>query len=378
MLSLLAGLFLLGMPLVTASPQAPDPGTTSYSFTNTEFPSTTVCNTISGTLSGPLASVPLSTVTSRPTSLSTYTVTVPETITTTESAPPYTATIVTTYTDYTTHSFDTLTSTIYSLVTSTVATATSTSTLCGNGGGSPTATSTIYTGTFVNPNPPSGSIFPLSVDCTAIISTLYTVFSTLSTGTTTSTIYSTPLPPPIAYSTSTYTQTIFSYYTAGVVTTTTTQTALTAAITTTTASVASCAAEGTQTVTYAAACAPTNLVGSVANSNGSLTGIYEYQDGDNTGSALTGGSDPSACCQLCQDNVNGGCAASASSPEAGNCELLFVDPSKVSGGTCGGAVGLRFEAGPQGEEGVGAPGNGFVVQGGCGIVEPVASGSGSS
>lgn len=95
--------------------------------------------------------------------------------------------------------------------------------------------------------------------------------------------------------------------------------------------------------------------------------IDEWENGPDTGTALTAGNDTSACCQLCLDSE--GCASSVSDPDAGNCELVFADVA--AGATCG-EIGVIYGPGPN--EGVGgAPGNGFVVQAGCGIVEPNVS-----
>ncbi|KAL9620602.1 MAG: hypothetical protein Q9160_004856 [Pyrenula sp. 1 TL-2023] len=223
---------------------------------------------------------------------------------------------------------------------------------------------TTYTGTYVNRNPPSGSIFPIEVDCTTVLSTVFTVYKTITSGTSTFIINPTPLPPPVAYSTITSTQTIFSYVTLGLTTITTTQTYRTAAAIASTVTNSEC--PETLTLTYAATCAPTNLIGYV-EVDGMMEEIDKWDAGPNTGTALTAENDSSSCCQLCLDSE--GCAASASNPDAGNCELVFADTA--ARGACG-QVGLRYGTSPNG--GLwGAPGNGFVVQAGCGIAEPNTS-----
>ncbi|KAL9110067.1 MAG: hypothetical protein Q9227_005406 [Pyrenula ochraceoflavens] len=111
------------------------------------------------------------------------------------------------------------------------------------------------------------------------------------------------------------------------------------------------------TTTQSAACNPTNLVNQDSNGQG----LDTFRNGDDTGSVtfpLT--DDIPSCCQRCQEAE--GCVAIAAEATPGNsfCELLFTGNA-----TCG--VGLYY--GNTGRPI--APGNAFIVAGGCGTVEPL-------
>ena len=117
------------------------------------------------------------------------------------------------------------------------------------------------------------------------------------------------------------------------------------------------------TTTQSLACAPTNLINADPR-NGQ--GIDTFRNGADTGSGLfpLPDGDAAACCQRCQDAD--GCAAVAMGLLEGNrfCELLFSE-RQGGNGTCG--LGLEYA-----NTGTFfAPGNGFVVQAGCGTVEPL-------
>lgn len=104
------------------------------------------------------------------------------------------------------------------------------------------------------------------------------------------------------------------------------------------------------TTTQHIKCAPTNLISEV---NGYGIG----QTGGSSGSThgLAPGGDASACCQLCVDDDE--CAASEDDTDAKNCFLWYTTPS------CG--VGFQYSDGGQNLK----PGNGFLVQTGCGTIE---------
>lgn len=106
------------------------------------------------------------------------------------------------------------------------------------------------------------------------------------------------------------------------------------------------------TTTQHIKCAPTNLIGEVNGYGIGQTG----GDSANT-RGLAPGSDASACCQLCVDDPE--CAASEDDTDAGNCFLWYTkNPS------CG--LGFQYSDGGQKLE----PGSGFLVQTGCGTIEP--------
>jgi hypothetical protein len=126
----------------------------------------------------------------------------------------------------------------------------------------------------------------------------------------------------------------------------------------------STACEATYTTTYAAKCAPTNLVGAI-NDVGLVSG--QYADG----TAVSYGPDvdddqyhhdPSLCCQLCQNNA--GCGASMWGPGPGACGLYYAPANaSVGGAECGEFV-LSF-----GTEAGRIAGESLVIQSGCGLIE---------
>lgn len=105
------------------------------------------------------------------------------------------------------------------------------------------------------------------------------------------------------------------------------------------------------TTTQHLKCAPTNLISEIDG-----YGIGATQGHANETQGLAPGSDPSACCQLCIDTE--GCAASEDDQDAGNCFLWYTTPS----------CGLGFTYANGGEDL--APGKGFLVQSGCGYIQP--------
>jgi hypothetical protein len=124
------------------------------------------------------------------------------------------------------------------------------------------------------------------------------------------------------------------------------------------------ACEPTYTTTYAAKCAPTNLVRAI-NNVGLVSG--EYADG----TAVSYGPnddedqyhhDPSLCCQLCQDNK--GCGASMWGPGPGACGLYYTPANATVGGAECGEFVLNYQS----EEGVLA-GQSLILQSGCGLIE---------
>ncbi|OIW34380.1 hypothetical protein CONLIGDRAFT_626376 [Coniochaeta ligniaria NRRL 30616] len=214
---------------------------------------------------------------------------------------------------------DAKTLTVTSTVSSTIATLTTKTTVCADGGPAPTSTATEYTGTYV---PVSGqdTVLPSSYEtadsCAFTESAILHIFpTTLASNTVTTTIPFSTASPTI-WTTETNTQTVTQYK--STLTTTTTSYSYHVDLTTSTVSTA-CAA--TPTVTYAAQCAPQNLLaefdgvglslGDLGNRNFTFGGVAGMAAGD-----------PSLCCQLCFDNE--GCVASVYWAQSSSCLLGYV------------------------------------------------------
>lgn len=116
-------------------------------------------------------------------------------------------------------------------------------------------------------------------------------------------------------------------------------------------------AEETVTKTLAAECAPTNLIGAI-NGEGLLSGRYA----DRTSVIYTRNdpwaNDVSACCQACLDNE--GCGASMGGD--GACGLYYTATEDAEP-VCDSFI-FSFTSEPYE-----IPGQGLVVQNGCGTVE---------
>lgn len=125
----------------------------------------------------------------------------------------------------------------------------------------------------------------------------------------------------------------------------------------------STACEETYTTTYAAKCAPTNLIGAI-DGVGLVAGTYAPGVAVTYGPDVPGDqfhSDASLCCQLCLDNE--GCGASMAAPAFdAACGLLYVWNS-----TSGGPEYEDFVFSYQTEAGV-VPGESLIVQAGAGLI----------
>lgn len=247
-------------------------------------------------------------------------------------------------------------------IASTFATATWPKTTCTNDVNATTVTE--YEGTYV---PVLGQatalpeVYPTDITCSGgvIVYEYIWPYSTTGTSTTTHTPtvtvvdYTTTTPYTITYATlttyaTTVTTTVTSYRVASVVPTIST------------------ACEATYTTTYAAKCAPTNLISSINGQGLLASGHYapgtepSYGPDDyETGNLWT--RDASACCQLCVDNK--GCAGSMGAVGE-YCGLLYTPGNVTSGGgVCG-----EFVFGYTSQTNVVA-GEGIVVQSGCGLIE---------
>ncbi|KAI1376642.1 hypothetical protein F4677DRAFT_459772 [Hypoxylon crocopeplum] len=320
---------------------------TSYSF-----------NTVSGcsTAYGTGGTVPMSLPTDSTSStistiLTAAEVTVPST--TSVTAP----TVTTTQLTQSAYTFAVTTTTIPTFTTwrgaeSIVATATWPTTVCTNGV-SPASTVTEYSGTYT---PISGQIttipatYPSHVLCTTAITWLTILHPTATSGSTTVTVTPTStVNAPTTTVTSTYFYSSTSYATT--VTSVTTSYRLGTSVAT-----VSTACEATPTTTYAAKCAPTNVISGVGdrglvsgNYANNITVIYVPDESYD---------DPSACCQLCVDNE--GCGGSMAGI-SGFCGLLYV-------GAPNGGAACDFVFTYQTQSDV-FPGQGLWVQSGCGEID---------
>lgn len=335
----------------------------SFIFTRTSIETAVKCTTHSTRATATPTPLPTNSFTRSFTRDETTTITSPSIVLVTGPATTYTPTVVTYIYSTIYSTFGTSTSATYVVDTSTVGTLTTTETVCTEGV-SPSVTSTFYTGTYTRPDgypTKTPHRFPDYVNCTTDRTTHLTVFPTITSGVTTFTINPST---PASTVTNTSTVTIYSYSAPATVTVTTSQTFYTAAKSTATVSI-SCAA--TVTTAYAAKCSGPNLINQV-NGHG-IAVIYPAP-----GSSFVyggNGRDPSACCQLCQENA--GCAAFDDFPAAGNCALYFTNSTLKAEGQCGLAFSYGDAIGQSGNPPLEA-GQGSIVGTGCGNVEPIAGG----
>ncbi|KAI2621773.1 hypothetical protein GGR54DRAFT_79212 [Hypoxylon sp. NC1633] len=321
---------------------------TSYSFKTVSG-----CSTASGTGGTVPQSLPTVNTESTVSSVVTAAVATVPSPTSVTVAPVTTTTVKTstTYTVlYTTTSIPTSTS--WREADSIVATATWPTTECTNGVNPSTVTK--YSGIYT-PIPGQVTTIPASYPTEVLCSTGITWFTilqpTVTSGTTTitvtptSTVYS-------ATSTSTYTfaesATVYGTTVSSVTTSYRLATSVAAVRT---------ACSATTTTTFAAKCAPTNVISGV-DDRGIVSGRYAtnitvvYVPDERY-------YDPSTCCQLCVDNA--GCAGSMSG-FAGDCGLLYVGAPN-GGPECG---DFAFSYGTQSDV---FPGQSLWVQSGCGVIE---------
>ncbi|KAH8881945.1 hypothetical protein GQ53DRAFT_831897 [Thozetella sp. PMI_491] len=275
-----------------------------------------------------------------------------------------TASTVTT-TDYTSLSVvatqETVTSatlTSYSVIHSVIATAVIPKTVCTNGVVPLTVTE--YAGTYqaVTGQPTDlPSKYPVSIGCTKRVTTFWGIIP-IEYSTVTSTVTATSR----AFVPTTTSTTYINLGGAATVYATSVTIVTTSYTVTYSEAVTSMACAATTTTTYAAKCAPTNLISSI-NGIGLVTGTYAanttvtYGPHDRTPYQY----DLSMCCQMCVNNP--GCGA-------------------IMGGI-GGACGLLYVGGPKSEpqcpkiftyktQSNVAPGGGLVVQSGCAEIEYAA------
>ena len=120
----------------------------------------------------------------------------------------------------------------------------------------------------------------------------------------------------------------------------------------------------TVTTTYAAKCAPTNLINAI-NDRGLVSGDYARNVAVSYKGVYDNDPlyfDPSLCCQVCQDNK--GCGASYWGPGPGACGVLFAPANATVGGAQCGEFFLSFHS-----EERRAAGQGLIYQAGCGLLE---------
>ncbi|KAI1395878.1 hypothetical protein F4819DRAFT_477118 [Hypoxylon fuscum] len=323
---------------------------TTYSF-----------KTISGcmTASGSAGTVPMALPTSSTSStvssiLTNEEVTVPSIVRVTADAVTTTVLTQTAWT-WTVTTTTIPTSTSWQGAQSIVATATWPVTVCTNSI-TPT-TVTEYSGAFL---PTPGQVtklptpFPTQVVCTTGITWFTYLLPTATSGSSTVTVT-----PTSTVNSPTTTTTIVEVYTStayeSTVTSVTTSYRLATSIST-----FSTACEATTTTTFAAKCAPTNVIAGI-NDHGLVSGKYAsnitviYVPDEKY-------NDPSLCCQLCEDNEGcGGMMAGA----AGFCGLLYVGAPN-GGATC------DFTFSYQTQSNV-FPGQGLWVAAGCGEIDYTGS-----
>ncbi|KAI1440131.1 hypothetical protein F5Y02DRAFT_363688 [Annulohypoxylon stygium] len=323
---------------------------TSYSF-KTEG----ACSTASGSGGSIPLSLPTSTTISTVSSIITNSeVTVPSTVKVT--ADPITTTVQTQTAWLTTQSTTTIPTTIsWHVAQSTVATATWPETVCTNDVTPSVVTE--YSGTYA---PISGQVtaFPTSYPSQVVCATGVTWF-TIIQPTATSGVTTQIVTPTSTVRSITTTVTSAYFYNATTWATTLTSTTTSYRLATSVATV-STACEATTTTTYAAKCAPTNVVAGVGD-HGLVSGKYAanstviYIPDDKF-------NDPSTCCQLCQDNK--GCAGMMAGI-SGFCGLLYV-------GAPEGGPSCDFVFSYQTQSNV-FPMQGLWVQSGCGEIDYTGS-----
>ena len=238
--------------------------------------------------------------------------------------------------------------------TSVIGTATSTSVVCTNGISAPASTVTEYTGSYTpisgQPTGPASS-FPTLVTCTELTTTVTTLEPTLISGTTILTYTPSTTTSVVAI---TQTQTFISsmYSTTSTVTANEIEYLATSTIVT-----LSTSCPATTTTTYAAKCAPTNLIGSIDGEGIEEAGFPSGATLVAPGHGAADG-DASLCCQLCQDSE--GCAAMLYFAQSSSCDLVFTNS------TCG--VAYSYEATTNW-----VANEGNILQTGCGTITQVTS-----
>jgi hypothetical protein len=126
----------------------------------------------------------------------------------------------------------------------------------------------------------------------------------------------------------------------------------------------STACKATETTTYAAKCAPTNLINAI-NDRGLVSGSYASDTAVSYKGVYDDDAlyyDPSLCCQICQDNK--GCGASYWGPGPGACGILFAPANATVGGAKCDEFILSFHS-----EERRAVGSGLIYQSGCALIE---------
>jgi hypothetical protein len=265
------------------------------------------------------------------------------------------ATPVTTW-QYTTLFFTTTlpvtTTSVEASAQTTIATVTSPTTVCNNGV-TPTTTATVYTGTY-SPIPGQNTTLPNSyptlASCTEYETAFVSVWATVQgTGTTTSTVTKSTAGTDTITSSVTYTRQTTIYQTTSRVTINAYEVAASTATVTT-----DCVAA--PTATYAAQCAPQNLIGTMDGAGLNIgTFNVNFTFGGWAGMAK---GDASLCCQLCVENA--GCAASVYWAQSDSCLLGYV------GGPDDCPVAFTY-----GADAYDLPGEGniFQVGAGCATIE---------
>ncbi|KAI1429633.1 hypothetical protein F5Y12DRAFT_414887 [Xylaria sp. FL1777] len=236
---------------------------------------------------------------------------------------------------------------------STVATGVFAATVCSNGAKPVTVTQ--YTGTYTPISGQATTIpktYPTQAFCRTGVTRFFILFPTVTSGTVTTIVTPTStITAPSATSTSTI---FLGTQTEYLTTVTVSYTSYTPHAVTTTSTV-SCAE--TVTKTLAAECAPSNVIGAI-NGDGLLSGRYA----DRTSVIYTRNdpwaNDAGACCQACLDNE--GCGASMGGD--GACGLYYSATTDAEP-ICDAFI-FSFTS----NSGV-LPGQGLLVQNGCGTVE---------
>ncbi|KAI1802497.1 hypothetical protein F4811DRAFT_391358 [Daldinia bambusicola] len=329
-------------------------GILAQASTGTEysFKTESQCSTVWGTGGTVPMSLPTSnTISTVKSTLTAKEVTVPSTSKVTVDAVTTTVLTQTSWT-WTFSTITVPTKTVWDKAQTTVATATWPSTVCTNG--ITPSTVTEYKGSY---DPVSGQVttapasYPSQVVCETGVTWFTSLIPTTTSGVTTVTI--TPTSTVIAPTTTV--TTTGSYYTSTAYGTTVTSTITSyhvdASIATT-----SIACEATTTTTYAAKCAPTNVISGIGEF-GLVSG--EYAKNISVIYVREGKyEEPAACCQLCQDNE--GCVGMMAG-HTGYCGLLYV-------GAPNGGPACDFGFTYQTQSNV-FPGQGLWVQSGCGEIE---------
>ncbi|KAK8070411.1 hypothetical protein PG997_010614 [Apiospora hydei] len=238
--------------------------------------------------------------------------------------------------------------------TTTFATATFATTECTNGAAPPPqSTVTVYSGVYT-PVPGQATTLPASyptqVVCQTTQNVLLTSFLTVLSGVVTTTTNPVTTITDQATTTVPYT---FTWATQTAWRTTVTETSTTLAAASTTRIVRTSCAAPTVTTTYAAKCAPTNLV----RDHDGMGLWWNYLDANATKVvARRFDDDAAACCQACVENAD--CSAVEVST-GGICSLYFNHDASYKP-VCG-SVGFTYRSLPDIW-----PGQGIWVQDGCG------------